>query len=443
MGTEFVEPAVAAPARRPPQAPGVAHRAVTRRIRRPVPAPEPPAPAPSRADGTTGRIRRASWSGTAARREAVPLRRLTGDRSARGGGFHYDAVPPDKIAGFPSPLGETDLTEVPATPVLETAEVGRGGANYRTLRSSRIAASYASERNASMGAAQGRFEYGMAIRRGGTWTGDITRFVRGAKTVAWRNGAEPADGVYKFELEVTADDAAAIAAGEKEHRDDFALAWQETFGRLARLVDGVRWYDVGDGDDRPVAALVDAALGSRARWLVPASPERLDTWGQHVKAQFAALADHSKKRDRQGHHSPVLYDGRLDGGRIVLRFGMPPARPSTDYIKPSELPTPFAAGSLAAHRQAVASASGAAQSKVGKPVRFAGTAPTTGYRKPDLSADNIDDGAGVREGLADPSAVLECLDADGIHGWVKITAFGDLAYIAPIVYVRVPVAGLS
>ena len=360
--------------------------------------------------------------------------------------FHYQAVPAESIEGFPKVLGITSLTHKPAVPVLRTHSVGLEGSVEvkSTVTVEGIDASYDSEQNESMGAASGLSLFGMARKQNGQWTGDILPFVTGRKQISWAPSGEserweePPDGVYKLFIGISVDDADRIERFEKEHRDDFAYAWLLTLGLLRRLAERFRWAP-GDAGESVIARFVDRLISYGARWLIPASPERIESWGPHVRAQFFDLAGQSTRRDNTGQHSPTDYVIVWSPGELLLGFVMGDFSRSSNFIKVTDLETPFTASSYQAYKARPVTR--ASLREPGTAVTVKRNIPFDAYEKPDKKSTSYGNRHDVAAG-AKELAIVERAEGSG-QVWLKIRAKGDITYFGDWAYILVNTADLE
>ncbi|MBB2913098.1 hypothetical protein FHS43_004396 [Streptosporangium becharense] len=242
----------------------------------------------------------------------------------------YRTVGTEELHGFPKHLGMSD-NWVPNTVTLGT----QGGSGTLTLVSD---PPYDSSLHPSIGVGSGTFQFDMATRTSRGWGGAIVRYLEMGKPCVW-TPAEPGEGTFRLTVEVSAEDAAAVRTAEREHIEDFQLAWDSSFGVVAGLLPRCS----ADSPEEAIKALVTHLVDAGAAYLIPAEPDDPDNWGPRLLTVYQALCAHSYKRDEKGHHSPVKYEFTVRGDEILIRFVTGPNRPSTEYVIPGEIPPVFTA----------------------------------------------------------------------------------------------------
>ncbi|MFD6420471.1 hypothetical protein [Streptomyces sp. NPDC060198] len=174
----------------------------------------------------------------------------------------------------------------------------------------------------------------MVTRANGTWGSDGAYLLVGSPPITWATAPGPDLAPHQLCLEITPEFQAIVRAQEREHLQDFALAWVLTVGLFAERLPTSGYGCAGDA----LAALAEQLVGAGMGYLVPSgSLTDPRVWAQHLKTRATQLADQSGLRDSNGSHSPLSYAARLDYAdderRIILAPVMPPAGPPVINVK--------------------------------------------------------------------------------------------------------------
>ncbi|MFF7361918.1 hypothetical protein [Streptomyces sp. NPDC008125] len=168
----------------------------------------------------------------------------------------------------------------------------------------------------------------MVSRANGTWGSDGAYLLEGSPPVHW--STEPGLELlpHRVCVEITPDLCAIVRAQEREHVQDFILAWILTVGLFVERLPTSGYGCAGDA----LEALAEQLTRADMRHLVPSGPlTDLQVWVRHLKTRAMQLADQSGLRDSNGSHSPLSYNARIDEGdderRIILTPVMHPVGP--------------------------------------------------------------------------------------------------------------------
>ncbi|GAA3020312.1 hypothetical protein [Streptosporangium longisporum] len=252
---------------------------------------------------------------------------------------NYTTARPEQLPAFPKALGVSDHW----TPSAITLAAGKKPGTL-TLTS---APPYDSSQHQSFGIGVGTFQFDMATRTSKGWGGGMVRYLQSGRPCVWKP-EEPKEGSFHLALEISAEDAAAVRASEREHIEDFQLAWDRSFG----LVSGLLPTCSADSTQGAIKALVTRLIAMEAAYVIPADPDEPGNWGPHILKVYKALCAHSYKRDDKGHHSPIRYEFTVHEKTITLRFAFGPRHPSTEFVIPGEISPVFTAASHEEYVQA-------------------------------------------------------------------------------------------
>jgi len=347
------------------------------------------------------------------------------------GAFTYTALPADDIMGFPKVLGVTTCW-TPEASGLSCREFG----DQVTLVLEQDA--YDAERHDSVGAQEGSFSFGTAALQESGWSGTIEPYLAG-RPLTWRpSEPEPGAGkvVYSFRIYISADTAADIAVREQEHISDFSYAWHYSFGALNWAL---AQLSPQPSLDLALQNLVEILIGDGARYLIPAAPRDLASWGKRLRSVYTQLCEQSKKRDNNFEHEPRSYVLDVDEHErtITLQFQLKELKGnSAGYILPSQIDAEFTSdGFTPDARSAPIAVGGATDLLPGTrvtwdgPVKLDASFPESScFETMDATGDAVMDGPAIHDQIADGVEVLQANGDDCV--WVAVEMEDEKRYVS-------------